>query len=85
MYDAICNVEIIEQLFKKNLNYCLKINLFSLKNLYDIYNGQEEAKLQGYYELFAKHFYRCDICQKRKGYICPKCKDPVKIFPFEMK
>jgi len=39
MYDSICDLELMEPLLKKKLNYCLKQNLFSLKNLYDIYNG----------------------------------------------
>ncbi len=39
MYDSICNTEYMEKTFTKRINYCLKKNLFSLKNLYDIYNG----------------------------------------------
>ncbi len=39
MYDSICNLDLMEPLMKKKLNYCVKPNLFSLKNLYDIYNG----------------------------------------------
>jgi len=39
MYDSICNTELMEKLFGNKVNYCLKENLFSLKNLYDIYNG----------------------------------------------
>lgn len=85
IYDSICNLDLIEPLMKKCENYCLKINLFSMKNLYDIYHGRETTRLQRDYEILSKHFYRCDICQKRKGYICPICKDPVKIFPFELK
>ena len=46
IYDSICNLDLIEPLLKEKLNYCLKMNLFSLKNLYDIYNGQESPKLQ---------------------------------------
>jgi hypothetical protein len=39
MYDSICDLELMEPLMKKKLNYCVRPNLFSLKNLYDIYNG----------------------------------------------
>lgn len=85
MYDSICDLELIEPLLKKRLNYCLKINLFSLKNLYDIYNGHEGPSLQREYDIISSHFYRCERCQKRKGYICGKCKNPVKIFAFELK
>ena len=40
IYDSICNLDLIEPLLKNKLNYCLQMNLFSMKNLYDIYNGQ---------------------------------------------
>lgn len=40
MYDSICNTEFIERLLGDRINYCLKLNLFSLKNLYDVYNSQ---------------------------------------------
>lgn len=46
MYDSICNVELIDNLMKNKANYCLKIYLFSMKNLYDIYNGQETVKIR---------------------------------------
>jgi hypothetical protein len=82
IYDSICNLDLIEPLMKRKLNYCLKINLFSMKNLYDIYNGQETPILKRDYEILSRHFYRCEVCQKRRGYICPACKNPVKIFVF---
>lgn len=85
IYDSICNLDLIEPLLRDKLNYCLKNNLFSLKNLYDIYNGQETMRMQREYEILSRHFYRCEVCQKKKGYNCPVCKDPVKIFPFELK
>lgn len=85
IYDSICNIDLIEPLMKKRENYCLKINLLSMKNLYDIYHGQQTSRLQRDYDILSKHFYKCQVCQKRKGYICPICKDPVKIFPFELK
>lgn len=85
IYDSICNLDLVEPLLKDKLNYCLKINLFSLKNLYDIYNGQETNKMQREYDILSRHFYRCEVCQKKKGYTCLLCKDPVKIFPFELK
>ena len=85
IYDSICNLDLIHPLLKSKLNYCLQINLFSMKNLYDIYNGQESLSLERDYEILSKHFYRCEFCESKKGYICPKCKDPVKIFPFELR
>lgn len=82
IYDSICNLDLIEPIIKNKLNYCLQKNIFSMKNLYDIYNGQETLSLQKDYEILSRHFYRCEICQKKKGHICKKCKDPVRIFPF---
>lgn len=84
MYDSICNTEFIERLLKHKLNYCLQINLFSLKNLYDIYNGQEEVTLGKTIDSLRAHFYQCKECQK-KGYKCKSCNNPVRIFPFELR
>lgn len=39
MYDSICNIELIQKVLNKKLNYCLKKNLFSLHNLYSVYMG----------------------------------------------
>ena len=45
MYDSICNIELMEGVLRKKLNYCLKQNLFSLHNLYNVYNNTELANL----------------------------------------
>jgi hypothetical protein len=45
MYDSICNPDFMNKTFGKKINYVLKRNLFSLKNLYDIYNGHEFAQI----------------------------------------
>lgn len=85
IYDSICNVDHIQAILKNRMNYCLQKNIFSLKNLYDIYNGQEIISLDRDYQVLSRHFYRCEICQKKRGFICPKCKDQVKIYVFELK
>lgn len=46
MYDTICNSELVDKMFGNKINYCLKDNHFSLKNLYDIYNGLEISNFQ---------------------------------------
>lgn len=45
MYDSICNTELMEKTFPKRINYFLKKNIFSLRNLYDVYNGHETNQL----------------------------------------
>jgi hypothetical protein len=60
----------MEKLFGSRINYCLKRNLFSLKNLYDIYNGHEKPHIEGEYGILVKHFYKCEICQTKKGRLC---------------
>lgn len=85
MYDAICNVELIEPIMKNKLNYFLKPILLSLKNMYDIYNGSEKLSLSQDVDFIIRHFYQCKICQDRRGYICSMCNNAVKIFPFELK
>lgn len=85
MYDSICNSELMDRMLRGRLNYCLKRNLFSLKNLYDIYNGHEEPAMQREFAILAKHFYKCEICQAKKGRICTVCNHPPKIFAFELR
>lgn len=84
MYDSICNTEFIERLLGSRINYCLKQNIFSLKNLYDIYNSQEEVYLSKIVESLSAHFYQCKECQK-KGYKCKICNNAARIFPFELR
>ncbi|EFX61249.1 hypothetical protein DAPPUDRAFT_274317 [Daphnia pulex] len=72
-------------MLKGRLNYCLRENLFSLKNLYDIYNGHETPHLEGEFSILSKHFYRCEVCQQRKGRLCAVCNHPPKIFAFELR
>lgn len=59
MYDSICNTEYMDKTFTKKIHYCLKKNLFSLKNLYDIYNGHETAQVEKDYAILQRHFYKC--------------------------
>ena len=84
MYDSICNVELIEGVLKAKLNYCLKQNLFSLRNLSNIYNAQELSVLEEIYAALSKHFNRCKDCLK-KGFICKICNKPDRIFTFELR
>ena len=56
MYDAICEPELMEKVFQSRINYCLKDNYLSLKNMYDIYNGYETPHIQSEYTLFLRHF-----------------------------
>lgn len=85
MYDSICNTEYMEKTFTKRLHYCLKKNLFSLKNLYDIYNGHELAHIDKDFAILQRHFYKCEICQSRKGRLCHLCNNLPKIFSFELR
>jgi hypothetical protein len=85
MYDSICNSELMDKMLRGRLNYCLRQNLFSLKNLYDIYNGHETPALEREFAILAKHFYKCETCQDRKGRICAVCNHPPKIFAFELR
>lgn len=84
MYDTICNVDFIVNLLGNRINYCLKQNIFSLKNLYDIYNSQEELHVKRAVDSLSTHFYQCADCQK-KGFKCKSCNNPVKIFTFELR
>lgn len=45
LFDMICNHYIVLDVIQDNKNMLLKINLFSLKNFYEISNGSLEAKL----------------------------------------
>lgn len=85
MYDSICNTEYMDKTFTKRLNYCLKRNLFSLKNLLDIYNGHETGQIEKDFAILQRHFYKCEICQTRKGRLCHICNNPPKIFAFELR
>jgi hypothetical protein len=85
MYDSICNSELMDKMLKGRLNYCLQQNLFSLKNLYDIYNGHEGPHLENEFTILSKHFYRCPTCQERKGRLCAVCNHLPKIFAFELR
>jgi hypothetical protein len=59
MFDSICNTDFMVSLLGQRINYCLKLNLFSLKNLYDIYNSQEEVYLSKIVDSLGTHFYQC--------------------------
>ena len=85
MYDSICNSELMDNMLKNKVNYCLQQNLFSLKNLYDIYNGHEGTYLEGEFQILYKHFYRCETCLDRKGRLCAVCNHPPKIYAFELR
>ena len=85
MYDSICNIDFMERTFPKRLHYFLKKNIFSLKNLYNVYNGHETPQIEKDFAILQRHFYKCDDCQKQKGKICKMCNTPPKIFSFELR
>lgn len=64
LFDMICNHYIVLDVIQDNKNMLLKINLFSLKNFYEISNGSLEAKLQKKYKLLKNHVWGCAKCLK---------------------
>ena len=65
MYDTICDPKLMQGLLENRMNLCLKQNLFSLKDLYEIYNGSLYKILMGYYAILIKHVDFCKSCSKR--------------------
>lgn len=65
IYDMICDPKLVQSLLEKRMNLCLKRNIFSLKNLYEIYNGSLYRLIAGYYAILSKHIDYCKSCQRR--------------------
>ncbi|CAD8143207.1 unnamed protein product [Paramecium pentaurelia] len=84
LYDMICDPKLVQTLLEKRMNLCLKRNCFSLKDLYEIYNGSLTKVIQGYYVILYKHIDLCKSCQKR-GHICSICQHMVPIHAFDIK
>jgi len=84
IFDMICESSAALDLIGDNANLLLKENLFSLKNLSEINSGAMERYMQKMYTMLNGHVTGCNSCQK-KGKICSLCKNPVKIFPYDIK
>jgi hypothetical protein len=65
VFDIICDPNIIFQLLEKRVNLCLKQNIFSLKNLYDISNGSLMKLVEGCYSIIVRHIDYCKVCLKK--------------------
>ena len=61
LYDMICDPNLVQSLLEGRINLCLKKNIFSLKNLYEIYNGSLYKLLEGYYNILCKHVLYCKV------------------------
>lgn len=62
IYDMICNPFLVEDLIQDNKNLLLKMNLFSLKNFYDIKNGSLDHTIDRYLKLLKAHVEGCSKC-----------------------
>ncbi|KAM3146014.1 hypothetical protein pb186bvf_002007 [Paramecium bursaria] len=83
MYDTICDPKLMQGLLENRMNLCLKQNLFSLKDLYEIYNGSLYKILMGYYAILIKHVDFCKSCSKR-GQICQICQNIIPVHAFDI-
>lgn len=63
LYDFLCHPEYLEDQLKHALNLCVKPNIFSLKNFYDINNGSLTKQVEETYKLFVQHIDGCDVKQ----------------------
>jgi hypothetical protein len=86
IFDMICQTSFIFDFLQSDGNLLLKINLFSLRNLYDIYNGSMYKHMEIWYTNLSRHIMQaCPTCTA-KGKICTICKDDKnKLFPFDIK
>jgi len=84
IFDMICESSVVLDLVGDNANLLLKENLFSLKNLSEINNGAMDRYMQKMYNMLNGHIIGCSSCQK-KGKVCALCKNPTKIFPYDIK
>lgn len=80
IYDTICNTDAFEDLVgRKYMNLAIKPNLFSIKNLNSIHNGELTKFLSEKIFILEKHMHHCDDCL-RKSYVCLICQSTEKIF-----
>lgn len=79
----ICDISMMHNLMQDKLNLVLKENLFSLKNLTEIFNGSLHKYLEKCLEIFFQHVNKCQHCLQ-KGRNCEICKSEKKIFIFEL-
>ena len=57
----ICNSKLVLDLLGENKNLCLRRNIFSLKNLYDIKNGSLTKIAKVYLYIFNLHVDSCMV------------------------
>lgn len=72
MFNQICNMYIILEIFKGRENLLLKDIYFSLNDIYDILFGDFRDYLEEKLKSFAIHFQNCQKCLKtvQKCYAC---------------
>jgi len=66
------------------MNLCIKPNILSLKNFYDINNGSLTKLLTDVLALFIKHISSCEKCT-RMGRTCGICNSEEKMYVFDLK
>ena len=69
IYDFICDTNLIDDIILDKINLVLKENIFSLKNLYDIYNGILTPYLEKTYKLLIRHIDGCKVTKDLYGKI----------------
>jgi hypothetical protein len=86
IFDYICQISFIHDLMDFNGNLLLKINLFSLKDLQEIYTGALTKHMRNWYQILSKHIMsNCNTCMA-KGKHCTICNDHnSKLYPFDIK
>lgn len=72
MFDQICNMYIILEIFKGRENLLLKDIYFSLNDIYDILFGDFQDYLEEKLRTFSIHFHNCQKCIQKiqKCYAC---------------
>lgn len=65
MFDMICESPYVLDLLGANAHLLLKENLFSLKNLSEIYNGAMQKYMEKCFEMLKSHVSGCSVTKKR--------------------
>lgn len=61
MYDMICDEKLMENLLKDRMNLLVKENIFSLKNLNEIFDGSLKKLLENCQKFIIMHFDSCQV------------------------
>jgi hypothetical protein len=61
VFDIICDPNIVISLLEKRINLCLKPNILSLKNLFEISNGSLTKMIEGFYSIIVRHIDYCKV------------------------